>query len=70
MYHKLAAYGFRAAEARTADIQSRADVLLNAADERVKAAEERARIAEEWLSRVYDTIANEFSVEASAKRTA
>lgn len=67
---KLAAERVRAAEARTADIQGRADVLLNAADERVKAAEERARIAEEWLSRVYDTIANEFAVEATAKRTA
>ncbi|TXM66242.1 hypothetical protein [Methylobacterium sp. WL120] len=67
---KLAAERVRDAEARTADIQSRADVLLNAADERVKAAEERARIAEEWLSRVYDTIANEFRVEATAKRTA
>jgi len=67
---KLAAERVRAAEARTADIQSRADVLLNAADERVKAAEERARIAEEWLSRVYDTIADEFSVDAAAKQTA
>ena len=67
---KLAAERVRTAEARTADIQSRADVLLNDADERVKSAEERARIAEEWLSRVYDTIANEFSVEATAKRTA
>ena len=65
-----AAERVRTAEARTADIQNRADALLNAADARVKAAEERARIAEEWLSRVYDTIASEFSVEAAAKRTA
>lgn len=65
-----AAERVRAAEARTADIQSRADALLKAADERVKAAEERARVAEEWLTRVYDTIASEFTVEPDVKRTA
>ena len=67
---KNAADRVRAAEARTLEIQNRADALLKAADERVKAAEERARIAEEWLTRVYDTIASEFSIETDVKRTA
>ncbi|MCJ2107016.1 hypothetical protein MKK70_16850 [Methylobacterium sp. E-041] len=64
-----AAERVRAAEARTVEIQSRADALLKAADEKVKAAEERARIAEEWLTRVYDTIASEFTIEPDVKRT-
>jgi small-conductance mechanosensitive channel len=64
-----AAERVRVAEARTAEIQSRADAMLKLADERVKAAEERARIAEEWLTRVYDTIASEFTIEPDVKRT-
>ena len=60
----------RAADARSAELQTRSDALLKAADERVKAAEERARIAEEWLARVYDTIASEFTVEQDRKLTA
>ncbi|MCJ2108056.1 hypothetical protein MKK70_22305 [Methylobacterium sp. E-041] len=62
-----AAERVHAAEARTADVQSRADTLLKAADEKVKAAEERTWIAEEWLTRVYDTIATEFSVGPATK---
>lgn len=60
----------RAADARVAEMQARSEALAKAADERVKAAEDRARIAEEWLARVYDTIATEFTVEQDRRRTA
>ncbi|TXN04282.1 hypothetical protein FV222_07690 [Methylobacterium sp. WL103] len=63
-------------EARSVEIQIRADVLLRAADERikkaeeqVKAADERARTAENWLSRLYDTIEAEFEIKPSLQKT-
>ena len=67
---KAAADRVRAADARAAETQARTEALLKAADERVKAAEERARIAEEWLARVYETIASEFTVEQDTKQVA
>ncbi|MFC5555300.1 hypothetical protein [Methylobacterium iners] len=53
----------READARTAEIQARSEALLKVADERVRAAEERAQIAEDWLMRVYDAVASEFTLE-------
>ena len=67
---KAAADRVRAADARVAEMQARSEALLKAADEREKAAEERARIAEDWLARVYETIASEFTLEQDAKQIA
>ncbi|WP_292514588.1 hypothetical protein [Methylobacterium sp.] len=60
----------RVSDARASEMQVRSEALLKAADERVKAAEERARIAEGWLTRVYDTIASEFTIDLQGKPTA
>lgn len=67
---KAAADRVRAADARVAEMQARSEALLKAADERVKAAEKRARVAEEWLARVYETVASEFTVEQDTNEQA
>ncbi len=60
----------QAAEARILEIQTRSDALLKSAEERARVAEERARIAESWLSKISQTITEEFAAKDEARLSA